>query len=69
MDIIVLVDADDIELRSYDKEFNNIACDIGYKYMKVISLIDMSYEKFLNWVDVVPFYKNVKNEGIILYEK
>jgi uncharacterized protein len=69
IDVMVLVDVNDNELRNYDKELNNFSCDIGYKYMKVISLVDMSYEKFINWVNVVPFYKAVQNEGIILYCK
>lgn len=67
IDIMVLVDLQDNELRKYDKELNNFSCDIGYKYMKVLSLVDMSYEKYMNWVNVVPFYKNVQNEGVVLY--
>lgn len=64
---MVLIDLIDNELRNYSKELNTISCDLGYKYMKVILFIDMSYEKFINWVNVVPFYKVVQNEGIILY--
>ena len=35
--------------------------------MKVIFLIDMSYEKFMNWVNIVPFYKNVQTDDVVLY--
>lgn len=67
IDIMLLIDMNDEELKSYDKKLNSIVSDIGYKYMKVISVIDMSYKKFNNWVNVVPFYKNVVNEGVVLY--
>lgn len=67
IDIMLLIDMNDEELKSYDKKLNSIISDIGYKYMKVISVIDMSYKKFNNWVNVVPFYKNVVNEGVVLY--
>ena len=69
IDLMVLVDAEESELRNYDKQLNRIISDIGYRYIKVISLVDMSYEKFYNWVDAIPFYMNVKNEGIVIYEQ
>lgn len=69
IDLMVLIDIDESQLRNYDKELNEIISDIGYRYVRVLSLIDMSYEKFNKWVDVVPFYKNVRNEGIVVYEQ
>ncbi len=69
IDILVLVDVDEPELKYYDKMLNSIISDIGYRHKKVVSLIDLNYEKFNYWADVVPFYKNVKNEGIIIYER
>jgi predicted nucleotidyltransferase len=69
IDLMVLIDVPEAKLRDYEKKLNKIVSDIGYSYMKVLSLIDMSYEKFNNWVDVVPFYKNVRNEGVIIYEQ
>ncbi len=69
IDILVLVDVDEPELKYYDKMLNSIISDIGYRHKKVVSLIDLNYEKFNYWADVVPFYKNVKNEGIIIYEQ
>ncbi|KJS21881.1 MAG: DNA polymerase III subunit beta [Clostridiaceae bacterium BRH_c20a] len=69
IDLLILIDIDESELKYYDKKLNNIISDIGYRHMKVLSLIDISYEKFNHWVDVVPFYKNVRNEGIIVYQQ
>ena len=67
IDIMVLLNLDDNEIRSYNKKLIEIINDVSYKSMKVISLVDMSYDKFINWVNVVPFYKNVLNEGVVLY--
>ncbi len=67
IDIMLLIDMNDENLKSYDKRLNDVVSDIGYKYMKVISVIDMSYRKFNDWANVVPFYKNVVNEGVVLY--
>ncbi len=67
IDIMVLLSLDDNEIESYNKKLNESITDISYNSMKVISLIDLSYDKFNNWVNVVPFYKNVLNEGIVLY--
>jgi len=69
IDLMLLIDADESELRYYNKELDNIMSEIGYRYMTVLSIIDMSCEKFNNWVDTLPFYRNIKNEGVIIYEQ
>lgn len=69
IDLMVLVDEEEKELKEYEEELNNIISDIGYKYMIVLSLVDLSFNKFNYWVDVVPYYKNVRNQGVILYEQ
>lgn len=69
IDLMILVDIDEIRLKKYEKELNDIISDIGFRYMKVLSLVDISYERFNDWIDVVPYYKNVRTEGIIIYEQ
>ena len=34
---------------------------------KVLSVIDIDAEKYDQWKDVLPFYKNIRKEGIILW--
>lgn len=67
IDIMVLVNVDEKELRKFDEPINKMIGDISMKYMKVISFVDMSCEKFEKWSSVVPYYKNVSNEGVVLY--
>ncbi|GAV25197.1 hypothetical protein ciss_11300 [Carboxydothermus islandicus] len=67
IDIAVIVDMDDEELKKYEEKLNDIAGEYGYRYLKVISLIDISYNKFKKYKDVVPFYRTIENEGVTLY--
>lgn len=69
IDLMVLIDVDETKLKEYENELNDIISDIGYRHMRVLSLVDLSYKKFNDWVDVVPYYKNVRNEGVVLYEQ
>lgn len=67
IDLILLVDMNEPELRLYDKKLDAIAARIGYHYMKVLSIIDMNLDTFSDWADVVPFYRNVRDQGVVVY--
>lgn len=40
--------------------------DLELEYNKVLSVLLIDYDKFKEWENVMPFYKNVKKEGIQL---
>ncbi len=42
--------------------------DLDLKYDKVFSVIDIDYDEFIKWEDILPFYKNVKKDGVILWK-
>ena len=44
----------------------NVEMDL--KYGKVFSLINIEKEKMDKWGNVLPFYKNIQKEGIILWK-
>ena len=67
IDIIVLVDADDKELRDYSEKLSDVSTDISIKYLRVFSIIDINYQEYLNWKQVLPYYRNISEEGVILY--
>ncbi len=48
-----------------------IKCVSSYelKCGKVLSVIDIDFEKYKTWKDVIPFYKNVSQEGIVLWKE
>ena len=42
--------------------------DLDLRYDQVLSVVDIESSKFMEWKDVIPFYKNVQNEGVVLWE-
>ena len=68
IDIMILVKANDEEIK---KKFNSV-CDLAFdyelEYGVVISPLVKNEEHFLKWSDALPFYRNVKMEGVIVDE-
>ena len=64
VDIAVLV-------KSYTKDLHermiDLVVDLELEYNIVLSVLLIEYEKFVEWENVMPFYKNVKKEGIVLW--
>ena len=67
IDIMVLVDGTAQELRTFEDQLSDVSTDISIKYFKVFSIIDISYQEYMRWVNTSPFYRNVSKEGVILY--
>ncbi len=67
IDILILIDGNNDELRQYDEQLSDVSTDFSLKYLKVLSVVDISYQEYEDWRDFSPFYKNVSEEGIILY--
>lgn len=45
----------------------DLVVDLELEYNKVLSVLLIDYDKFKEWEDVMPFYKNMKKEGITLW--
>lgn len=45
----------------------DLTVELELEYDKVLSLLLIDYNNFLEWENVLPFYKNVKKEGIVLW--
>ena len=67
IDIMVLVDGTAQELRTFEDQLSDVSTVISIKYFKVFSIIDISYQEYMRWVNTSPFYRNVSKEGVILY--
>lgn len=67
IDIMVLVDGNNDELRQYNEKLNDVSTDFSLKYLKVLSVVDVSYQEYEDWKNLSPFYRNVSEEGVILY--
>ncbi len=44
------------------------ASDMDLKYDRVFSVVDISKENMSKWENVLPYYKNVREEGIVLWK-
>lgn len=67
IDIMLLIDGNNDELRQYDDKLSDVSTDFSLKYLKVLSVVDISYQEYEDWRNLSPFYKNVAAEGVILY--
>ena len=68
IDIMILLDLDDMLIKKYRHELSGITYDFNMDYNIDIKPIAKSQEHFEKWEDTYPFYKNVKNEGMKLFE-
>lgn len=51
-----------------EDKLSDLIVDMNLKYDKVFSVIDIDIDNFLKWEKVTPFYKNVTQEGIVLWK-
>lgn len=49
------------------QEFIAWAAEMDLKYEKVFSIIDIEKENMDKWGNVLPLYKNIRREGIVLW--
>lgn len=67
IDIMILVDMSDIELKSYAEKLSYMTYDFNLDHDIDIKPIAKSEEIFNKWVVNYPFYSNIHKEGVILY--
>ena len=51
-----------------EDKLSDFIVDINLKYDKVFSVIDIDIDNYEKWKAVAPFYKNVKQDGIVLWK-
>lgn len=65
IDIAVIV-------HGYTKEMHDemldFLVDLELEFDKVMSVLLIDYNDYQEWKDVIPFYKNVRKEGITLWQ-
>ena len=54
--------------RQTKKQFINWAADMDMRYEKVFSIVDIQEENMKKWGSVLPFYQNIRKEGIVLWK-
>lgn len=54
--------------KNTEDKLSDLVVDMNLRYDRVFSVIDIDYEVFTKWEKVTPFYKNVAQEGIVLWK-
>lgn len=68
VDIMVLVDLPEAEIKKRENDVYDIAFDIEMDTGIDISPIIKNEAQYEYWEDVLPFYKNIRKEGVIVSE-
>lgn len=66
IDIAIIVNMDMDEATR--EEFIKWSAELDLRYDRVFSIVDIKEQNFKKWGKVLPFYQNVKKEGIVLWK-
>ena len=50
------------------KRFISWAADMDIRYEKVFSIVDIREDNIEKWERILPFYQNIRKEGIVLWK-
>ena len=64
VDVMILVDLTEEEIKKRENAVYDIAFDIEMSTGIDISPVIKSEEQYEYWVDVLPYYRNVREEGV-----
>lgn len=53
--------------RAMRDQMLDLTVDLELACGKVLSVLCIDYEKFTEWKDILPFYKNIRKDGVILW--
>lgn len=68
IDIMILLDITDLEIENYGHKLSDMTYDFNMDHDVDIKPIAKYDEHFRYWLKAYPFYANVEQEGIKLYE-
>lgn len=66
MDIAIVLNKE-FSFENRDKFIDWVA-ELDLKYDRVFSIVDIEHEKFEKWRNILPFYKNIQDEGVVLWK-
>jgi len=69
VDLMLLVHDNEAEIKKMDRTVVNATGDIDLEHSVLLSPIIVNCDRFYRYVNDLPFYRNVQQEGIVLYEQ
>lgn len=67
VDIMILLDISDLELKEYSQQLSYMTYDFNLDNELDIKPIAKSEQHFKKWIETYPFYANIHREGVVLY--
>ena len=68
VDIMILVDLPEAEIKKFENRVYDVAFEIEMDTGVNISPVIKNREQFEYWEDTLPYYKNVRKEGVTINE-
>lgn len=68
VDVMILVDLPENEIKKMENTVYDVAFDIEMETGVDISPVIKSRQQFEYWVDTLPYYRNVREEGVTVFE-
>ena len=50
------------------RQFVSWAADMDIRYERVFSIVDIQESNMMKWEKVLPFYRNIREEGVVLWK-
>ena len=66
VDVMILVKTPEDDIRNYVEQVSDCAFDYLMKYGVDISPVIKNEDHFNYWVDNLPYYRNVRDEGVVV---
>lgn len=67
MDVMVLLDMSEQEIKKRHDQVLDLVVELTTRYGIVVSIIENNHDYFYEWVEVLPFFKNINSEGVEIY--
>lgn len=67
IDFLVLVDDTEENLRRNRYRIADIMTKLSLTYDILVSITEETYSQYIDYSEVVPFYRNIRQEGIAIY--
>lgn len=68
IDILILLRLKDSSIQEQEYALSTHTYDFNESHGVDIQPVSLEYDQYQKWLPVHPFYKNVNEEGVILYE-
>ena len=68
IDIVAIVDGERSDLQSKLTDLWDVSSDLELEYATIVSPTVIPYDEFNKYKDVLPYYKNIENEGIEIHD-